>query len=280
MADPTHDGARHGIPGIVYGTAWKGDETAGFVELAIAQGFRGIDTACQPKHYNEAGVGAGIAACLGHGLSRRDLYLQTKFTTVSGQDRNRIPYDPRAALEEQIAQSIAVSLRNLQTDYLDCVLLHSPLPTPAQTLRAWRALESQVHDGSIRSLGISNCYRLEEFVRLHGAAQIKPRVLQNRFTADTGYDAQLRAFCRRERIVYQSFWTLTANPQLLSSGVVTGLASQYRATCAQVLFRYLTQAGVVPLSGTRSAAHMREDLAIFDFSLNEPERAAIDRLLA
>src|SRR5208337_708272 len=90
--------AQHGIPAIVYGTAWKGADTAGFVELAIDQGFRGIDTACQPKHYNEAGVGAGIAACLARGIGRREIYLQTKFTTVSGQDRNRIPYDPLAAL--------------------------------------------------------------------------------------------------------------------------------------------------------------------------------------
>ena len=56
------------IPTIIYGTAWKKDRTAALVEQAIGLGFRGIDTACQPKHYNEAGVGDGVAACLHRGI--------------------------------------------------------------------------------------------------------------------------------------------------------------------------------------------------------------------
>src|ERR1700690_4520373 len=93
------------IPRIIYGTAWKKSATAQLVSLAIRSGFRGIDTACQPKHYDEAGVGTGIAATLGQGLSRAELYLQTKFTSLSGQDPDRIPYDRKATLSDQIAQS-------------------------------------------------------------------------------------------------------------------------------------------------------------------------------
>jgi diketogulonate reductase-like aldo/keto reductase len=108
---------------IIYGAAWKKADTARLVTLAIQTGFRGIDTACQPKHYDEAGLGTGVAASLKQGLTRADLYLQTKFTSLSGQDPERIPYDREASLPDQIAQSIAVSLANLQTEYLDCVLL-------------------------------------------------------------------------------------------------------------------------------------------------------------
>src|SRR3984957_3142686 len=114
------------VPRILYGTAWKKADTARLVTLAIETGFRDIDTACQPKHYDEAGVGAGIAACLSPKLTRSDLYLQTKFTSVSGQDPARIPYDSKAPLAQQLAQSVAASLRNLQTDYLDGLVLHSP----------------------------------------------------------------------------------------------------------------------------------------------------------
>src|SRR5690348_12679480 len=89
------------VPRIIYGTAWKKERTQALVRQALRQGFRGIDTACQPKHYDEAGVGAGIAACLEDGLQRTDLYLQSKFTTVSGQDPARIPYDPQASLPDQ-----------------------------------------------------------------------------------------------------------------------------------------------------------------------------------
>jgi diketogulonate reductase-like aldo/keto reductase len=144
------------IPPIIYGTAWKKDATERLVRLAIRNGFRGIDTACQPKHYDEAGAGAGVAAGIKQGLARRDLYLQTKFTSLSGQDPKRVPYDPKATLPDQVAESIAASLRNLQTDYLDCVLLHSPMPTMAQTQAVWRSLEAFVDSGRIRQLGISN----------------------------------------------------------------------------------------------------------------------------
>src|SRR5271156_4247762 len=86
------------IPGIIYGTAWKKADTERLVTLAIQQGFRGIDTACQPKHYNELGGGNALAQCQAEGLLRADVYLQTKFTSVSGHDPNRIPYDPKAPL--------------------------------------------------------------------------------------------------------------------------------------------------------------------------------------
>lgn len=267
------------IPRILYGTAWKKTETARLVTLAIQQGFRGVDTACQPKHYDEAGVGAGVIASLSPELTRAELYLQTKFTSLSGQDPRRIPYDRDAPLPLQVAQSVAVSLANLQTDYLDCVLLHSPMPTMTQTHSAWRALEAFVDTGLVRHLGISNCYRLEDLQGLYGGARIKPAVVQNRFYADTHYDRGIRVYCDQKKIIYQSFWTLSANPPLLAHQTITGPAATYQRTPAQILFRYLTQIGVVPLSGTKSEIHMHEDLSIFDFELSNEERRAIDETL-
>src|SRR5882724_5879840 len=157
-------------PKIIYGTAWKKADTARLVATAIEHGFRGIDTACQPKHYDEAGVGAGVAACLNAGLTRADLFLQTKFTSLSGQDPKRIPYDPNAPLPEQVAQSFAASLRNLRTDYLDSLVLHSPLADAQHTMTVWRAMESLVDVGGVRHLGISNCYRLDQLDSLYRSA--------------------------------------------------------------------------------------------------------------
>ena len=267
-------------PRIIYGTAWKKADTARLVTLAIQTGFRGIDTACQPKHYNEAGVGTAVAASLGRGLTRADLYLQTKFTSLSGQDPDQIPYDRKATLPNQVAQSIKVSLVNLQTDYLDCVLLHSPMPTMTQTQSAWRALESFVDAGQVRQLGISNCYRQDDIKGLYEGARIKPAVVQNRFYADTNYDRDIRAYCDQHQIIYQSFWTLSANPRLLAHKTISAPAAIHRRTPAQILFRYLTQIGVVPLTGTKSVAHMREDLSIFDFQLSNEELRAIEETLS
>jgi diketogulonate reductase-like aldo/keto reductase len=266
------------IPGIIYGTAWKKTDTQRLVQLAIQKGFRGIDTASQPKHYDEAGAGAGVAAGLHAGLTRRDLYLQTKFTSPSGQDPRRIPYDAAASLPEQVAQSFAASVRNLNTDYLDCLILHSPLSTAERTLTAWRAMESLVDAGGVRQLGISNCYIRATIEHLWRHSRIKPAVLQNRFHAETAYDRAIRAFCSQQGIVYQSFWTLTANPHLLAHATITALASTYKRTPQQILFRYLTQTGVVPLTGTRSETHMNEDLSIFEFELTVAERRTIDEI--
>jgi diketogulonate reductase-like aldo/keto reductase len=267
------------MPRLLYGTAWKKERTEALVRLALRVGFRGIDTACQPKHYNEAGVSAAIAASLRDGLSRSELFIQTKFTPVTGQDPARIPYDRQAPLAEQVAQSFAVSLRNLQTDYLDSLVLHSSYPQIDQTLEVWRAMEGLVERGGVRTIGISNCYSLRTLRALYDASRIKPAVVQNRFYDETDYDVALRAFCREHGIVYQSFWTLTANPHLLADETVRLLSMKYSRTPAQILFRYLTQVGVVPLTGTTSETHMREDLAIFEFELTDTELRAITALL-
>jgi diketogulonate reductase-like aldo/keto reductase len=266
------------IPKILYGTAWKKSATEQLVATAIGQGFRGIDTACQPKHYEEADVGAGVAASLGANLSRADLYLQTKFTGLSGHDPKRIPYNSQAPIPQQVAQSFEVSLRNLRTDYIDCLVLHSPLPSAKQTQEAWAAMEALVDSGKVGQLGISNCYQLLQLEALYDWARVKPAVIQNRFYADTQYDRNIRAYCRRRHILYQSFWTLTANPKVLASRPLTALAEKYECTAPQVLFRYLTQIDAVPLTGTSSQVHMQQDLAIFDFQLTAPEIAQLTTL--
>lgn len=269
------------MPKIIYGTAWKKDRTATLVEQAITQGFRGIDTACQPKHYHEAGVGEGIAACMNKGLvTRSELYLQTKFTPLDGQDPNRIPYDPNASLDVQVAQSFQTSLKNLQTGYLDGLILHSPFANKENTYQVWRAMEGFIQQGSVKQLGISNCYDLTTFEDLYQFAEIKPAVIQNRFYASTQYDHLIRDFCRQHGVIYQSFWTLTANPHVLADKAVQKIADLYLRSPAQVFFRYLSQIGIVPLTGTTSAIHMQDDLAIFEFELTAEECSVIQKLVS
>src|SRR3954453_22618981 len=102
-------------PRFLYGTAWKEDETRGLTGLALLQGFRGIDTANQRRHYHEAAVGEAVAAAGAGGLvAREDLFLQTKFTSRRGQD-HRLPYDPDAPIHAQVEQSFATSLEHLGT---------------------------------------------------------------------------------------------------------------------------------------------------------------------
>lgn len=274
-------------PFLIYGTAWKKEETSKLVSEAVHAGFRFIDTACQPKHYNEAGVGAGwTAAAAELGLTRADFYLQTKYTSIDGQDPARIPYDSCTSLEEQVRQSIAASLQNLQTDYLDTLVLHSPLRTIADTLRVWREFEAAVDANKVRSIGISNCYSMPLFAQVYDAARVKPTVLQNRFYAESGFDVELRNFCNQKDIWYQSFWTLTANINALRTRQFSSLASKKNLTPATLMYAFMLSYGyVTPLCGTTDKTHMAQDIAMMrrvqtgELRLTDDERNSISQML-
>ena len=267
------------MPKIIYGTAWKKEQTGSLVVKAVKHGFRGIDTACQPKHYFEPGVGQALKELETVGIFRNQIFLQTKFSPITAQDPNNIPYDPHASLQQQVMQSFSVSKKNLGTDFIDSFILHSPLNTHHQTMEVWRAMEEIYHYSGVKQLGISNCYDLDKMQQLYHDASVKPAVLQNRFYNQTNFDKDLRKWCAENNIIYQSFWTLTANPTLLQSPVITDIALSSNKTPAQILFRYLTQSGVAPLTGTTSDVHMLEDLAIFSFELSEADIYRINNLL-
>jgi diketogulonate reductase-like aldo/keto reductase len=267
------------MPRIIYGTAWKKDRTEDLVVKAIQTGFRGIDTACQPKHYNEPQIGTALQRLKDHGIDREALFLQTKFTPLAGQDPRQVPYERNAPVELQIAQSFETSKDNLQTEYVDSLILHSPMAPHALLMKAWNAMEKIQKTGGARQLGISNCYDTGVIRSLYADADVKPAVVQNRFYQKTGYDADLRHWCSKHEVIYQSFWTLTANPHILASNTVRTLAWKYKKTEAQVFFRYLSLSGIVPLTGTTSEQHMGEDLGIFDFELSSEDLYNVSLLL-
>ncbi len=267
------------MPALVYGTAWKKERTADLVEMAVTSGFRGIDAACQPKHYHEAGVGEALKRLEAKGIGRGELFVQTKFTPLAGQDPARIPYDPKAPLGTQVAQSFDVSRHNLGSDYVDSLVLHSPLFPYSHLTQVWKAMETIYHNRGARQLGISNCYDLELLAKLYGEMEVKPAVVQNRFYADSGYDEELRRWCRERGIAYQSFWSLTANPHILAAPPLMALAQKYARTPAQIFYRYLNHSGIVPLIGSTSQSHVEQDLQIFEFELTPDEVAMIDSLL-
>ncbi|KAL7268269.1 hypothetical protein RUND412_009118 [Rhizina undulata] len=265
-------GASH--PTLLYGTAWKEEQTAYLVSKALNAGFRGIDTACQPKHYREDLVGAGIHSFLNNrgselGITRQDLFIQTKFTGLQGQDIKRTPYRVDAPLEEQIQDSVQASLKNLHVSYLDSLVLHSPLETWEETLKAWKVLEAMVPD-TIRYLGISNVdVETLEHLRSSPEVSVKPSVVQNRFYARTGYDKEIREICRQEGWVYQAFWTLTANPGLLKSSVVTKIAGEKGWSRAEALYALILslargweKGGIAVLDGTKNEGRLRGDLKV------------------
>ena len=222
------------VPGFMYGTAWKEEETARLVRLALKAGFRAIDTANQRKHYHEVGVGEALQAAYADGLVQRDdVFLQTKFTHQAGQDE-RLPYDPSARLTVQVEQSFQSSLEHLGTETLDSYVLHGPSSQsglPDGDLEVWRAMEARHGAGQARVLGVSNV-NLEQLRLLCAAATVQPSFVQNRCYANRGWDRDVRAFAR--------------------------------------------QVGMLPLTGTSSAEHMRQDLDTLAVELEAAEIDAIE----
>jgi diketogulonate reductase-like aldo/keto reductase len=272
------DGVR--VPRFLYGTAWKEQETRRLTGLALRAGFRGIDTANQRRHYDEAAVGQALAAAIASGLiAREDLFLQTKFTFRPGQD-HRLPYDPRAPIPVQVEQSFASSLAHLGTEVIDSYLLHGPSLRsglgPADW-DAWRAMETIHESGRARLLGVSNV-TLDQLDGLCRQARILPRFVQNRCYAARGWDRDVRSFCSANGLVYQGFSLLTANREALARPELARIAGHRDRTVAQIVFRFALDMGMMALTGTTDPGHMRDDLDVFDFHLDAEEIERIERL--
>jgi diketogulonate reductase-like aldo/keto reductase len=268
------------VPPLLYGTAWKEDRTAALTELALRMGFRGVDTANQRRHYFEAGVGEGLGAAYRAGVvTRAEVFIQTKFTYHSGQD-HRLPYDPAADLPTQVAQSMASSLEHLGTDRVDSFVLHGPASGYGWSDdddEAWTAMLRERDAGHTRVVGVSNV-SLRHLQQLAAGGGELPTFVQNRCYARFGWDRQVRAFCAERGIVYQGFSLLTANIEVLRHPFLLGIAERAHATPAQVIFRFAQAVGMLPLTGTTDAEHMRHDLASHAIGLSDDEVREIESI--
>jgi diketogulonate reductase-like aldo/keto reductase len=267
------------IPSFMYGTAWKKEATAHLVQLAVTSGFTAIDTANQLIHYDEALVGEALRRLAKNGIKRDKLFLQSKFTSVDGQD-HRTPYDPSGALTTQVEQSFESSLSHLGTDYLDSYVLHAPFQRwglGRADWEVWSAMERLCESGKTRMIGISNV-TAAQLAQLCEQAKLKPMAVQNRCYAVLGWDMEVREICRAQGIIYQGFSLLTANRQVLAEADVQAMARRLGSGPAQVIFRFAMQVGILPLTGTTNEQHMKEDLAVEKFSLSEAEVERIETI--
>ncbi len=265
------------IPDFMYGTAWKKEDTGQYVQLAVQAGFRALDTANQIIHYHEALVGEALLDLAKQGITRDQLFLQTKFTPVSGQD-HRTPYDPMVPIAEQVAQSFESSLEHLHTDYIDSYILHGPYgrwELEKEDWDVWGALENLYQTGRVKMIGVSNVQALQ-LQLLCELSNVKPMVVQNRCYAALGWDHAVREICRDHQIVYQGFSLLTANRGLLHDPEVDAIAKRHHIGPAQVIFRFAQQVGMLPLTGTTNAQRMKENLDVDRVELSPDEMTSIE----
>ena len=267
------------LPSFMYGTAWKKEATTQLVQLAVASGFTAIDTANQLIHYQEALVGEALQALEKKGIKRETLFLQTKFTPVGGQG-GRTPYDASADLTTQVRQSFDSSLTHLRTAYVDSYVLHGPYSRQGlgeSDWEVWAAMEWLYQSGKTKMIGISNV-AAGQLTQLCEQASHKPMVVQNRCFAALGWDQEVREICQANGIIYQGFSLLIANREVLADPEIHTIAKRLGTGPAQIIFRFAMQIGMLPLTGTTSRQHMKEDLQAERLTLSSEEIQRIETI--
>ncbi|MFT3761601.1 MAG: aldo/keto reductase [Pseudoxanthomonas sp.] len=234
------------------------DETAQVVRTAFGLGYRHIDTAA--IYRNEAGVGAAIAES---GIPRDELFVTTKLWNADQGHDNAL-------------RALDASLSKLKLDHVDLYLIHWPCPGNGKTVETWKALIRAREDGKARSIGVSN-FRIEDLERIAGETGVVPAANQIELHPWL-QQAALREYHARHGIVTESWSPLAQGGELLGDPALQSIAAKHGKSAAQVALRWHVQLGLVVFPKSVTPARIAENIAIFDFALDEADMAAIARL--
>lgn len=223
---------------------------------ALSVGYRSIDTA--QAYFNEQNVGDAIRKS---GIARRDLFITTKIWISN-------------AGEEKAARSIDESLRKLQSDYIDLLLIHQPFGDYYGT---WRAMEKAYAEGKVRAIGVSNFYP-DRFIDLAENSEIKPMVNQVE-THVFNQQAETQKIMKKYGTQIMSWGPFAEGRNgLFSNPVLAGIGEKYGKSVAQVALRYLIQQNVVVIPKSTHIERMRQNFDVFDFTLSPEDMTAIAAL--
>ncbi|MGK3709912.1 aldo/keto reductase [Arthrobacter sp. IK3] len=246
------------LPALGMGT-WPMDnaQAADAVAAAVEAGYRLFDTA--ENYGNEAGVGEGIRRS---GIARSDVVITTKFNK---QWHSR----------DGVRRAFDASARRLGTEYIDLLLVHWPNPDQDRYVEAVLGLAGLLEEGLIRGIGVSN-FKPAHLQRLAEAGVIPDL---NQIQVDPRHVREAsRQANNRLGIVTESWSPLGRDGGLLEDTVVTALAAKYGKKPGQIVLRWHVQQGLVPIPKASSPAHLEENLAVFDFALEETEIADLSAL--
>ncbi len=244
------------MPLVGFGTFMlSGEVCVRSVAAAIESGYRMIDTA--EAYGNEKEVGEGIRQS---GIDRGELFLVTKVNFKS---------------YENAGQTVLQSLANLQTDYIDLLLLHWPF---ANYYAAWRALETLYESGKVRAIGVSN-FEPDQLLDLIAYNRVIPAVDQ----IETNLYCQRsleRGWMDKKNVAHMAYAPLGQGNrnEMFSESTVLALAEKYGKTPAQVLLRFLTQKGIAVIPRSTRIQHIKENFDLFDFTLTAGEMAQLSAL--
>lgn len=247
------------IPQIGLGT-WPLDDAqvAAAVVSAVELGYRHVDTAF--RYGNESGVGQGVRDC---GIPREELFITTKLDgTHQGRDR--------------AVDGLEGSLKRLGLDFVDLLLIHWPLPQRNEFVSTWETFERLQAEGKVRSIGVSN-FKPSHLERLLEETSVVPAVNQIQISPSITRINE-RAFNASHGIVTESYSPLGAGRDLLNAPVLAAIGKKHGKTPGQVVLRWHVQEGLVAIPKSANPLRMKENLDVFDFTLDHDDLSAIATL--
>lgn len=245
------------IPILAYGT-WliKNTDASKCVKNAIEAGYRHIDTAQAYK--NEVGVGKGIKES---GISRKDIYVTTK-----------VEAEYKSYLEAK--KSIEESLKKLDLDYVDLILIHCPQPWDEygssyryfkENIEVWKALEEAYLEGKVKAIGVSN-FLIEDLKNIINHCKIKPMV--NQVLCHIGHTPlELINYCKKNNIVFESYSPM-GHAKILDNKEINLMAEKYHVSVAQLCIKYTLQLDTISIPKAQSLPHIIENTKL-DFEISK-----------
>ena len=223
------------------------------VFAALKEGYRLIDTA--NAYVNEKAVGRAMKKS---SVVREDIFLETKLWPSF--------YEQEDAVEK--------TLERLDTDYIDLLLIHQPA---GNYLAGYRLMEKAYKEGKVRAIGLSN-FTKDQIEEILNTCEVKPTILQTE-VHPYAQEKELKAFLDREGIIIQAWYPLGhGDATLLQEPLFAKLGEKYKKSSAQIILRWHVQERNIVIPGSKNPAHIRDNFAIFDFTLTEEEMAEIAAL--
>ena len=237
------------------------DEAEESVYVAIKEGYRLIDTA---EYYrDEVGVGKGVKKSIEEGIIKReDVFITTKI--MPGAYSN-----PDMAIED--------SLKNLDVDYIDLMLIHQP---GSNDEKVYKSMEKYYKNGKLKSIGISNYYTKSQVDKVLSYATIIPAIIQNE-NHIYYQNNELQEYVRNYGIIIESWYPFGGRghtSENFNNEVIVSLANKYKKTSAQIILRWNLQAEYIVIPGSKNPDHIKENYNIFDFELSSEDMEKIYKI--
>jgi len=253
------------IPALGFGT-WQipdGKITFDAVSSALKNGYRHIDTA--HSYGNEKSVGQAVRSS---GISRSELFITSKLPAY-------------IKTYKETLESFDKTIKNLELDYLDLYLIHSPHPWDRrwedftkQNIEVWKAMEEIYKSGQCRAIGVSN-FKVSDLTAILNNCEIIPMVNQIKyFIGNT--QKEISQFCNKNNILIEGYSPL-ATGAILNNKKIATIAEKYQVSIAKICIRYVLQRAVIPISKSTHPERIKQNIEL-NFEITDTDMNYLDKL--